>query len=48
MAPSVAAAVLAVERGARVVRVHDVRETVAALAVWSAMRQQDTGAAISQ
>lgn len=48
MAPSVAAAVLAMERGARVVRVHDVRETVAALAVWSAMRQQDTGAAISQ
>lgn len=48
MAPSVAAAVLAVERGARVVRVHDVRDTVAALAVWSAMRQQDTGAAISQ
>ena len=41
MAPSVAAAVLAVERGARVVRVHDVRETVAALAVWRAMRQQD-------
>lgn len=48
MAPSVAAAVLAVERGARVVRVHDVRDTVAALAVWSAMRQQDTGAAIFQ
>lgn len=38
MVPSVAAAVLAVERGASVVRVHDVRETVAALAVWSAMR----------
>ena len=37
MVPSVAAAVLAVERGASVVRVHDVRETVAALAVWSAM-----------
>ncbi len=36
--PSVAAAVLAVERGARVVRVHDVRETVAALQVWSAMQ----------
>ncbi|MDP1967669.1 MAG: dihydropteroate synthase [Burkholderiaceae bacterium] len=34
MAPSVAAALLAVERGARIVRVHDVRETVAALAVW--------------
>ncbi len=37
MVPSVAAALLAVERGASVVRVHDVRETVAALAVWSAM-----------
>ena len=36
--PSVAAAVLAVERGAAVVRVHDVRETVAALAVWRAMK----------
>jgi dihydropteroate synthase len=34
--PSVAAAVLAVERGARIVRVHDVRETVQALAVWRA------------
>ena len=39
MLPSVAAAVLAVERGASVVRVHDVRETVAALAVWSAMQR---------
>lgn len=37
MVPSVAAALLAVERGARVVRVHDVKETVAALAVWQAM-----------
>lgn len=36
MLPSVAAAVLAVERGARVVRVHDVDETVAALKVWHA------------
>ena len=35
--PSVAAALLAVERGARIVRVHDVRETVQALAVWRAM-----------
>lgn len=34
---SVAAALLAVERGARVVRVHDVRETVAALKVWAAV-----------
>ena len=37
MVPSVAAAVLAVDRGAQIVRVHDVRETVAALRVWSAM-----------
>lgn len=35
MVPSVTAAVLAVERGARVVRVHDVRETVQALKVWN-------------
>ena len=38
MVPSVVAAVLAVERGARVVRVHDVRETVQALKVWSASK----------
>ncbi len=36
--PSVAAALLAVERGARVVRAHDVRETVQALKVWMAAR----------
>jgi dihydropteroate synthase len=36
MVPSVAAALLAVERGARIVRVHDVRETVQALKVWLA------------
>lgn len=35
MIPSVAAALLAVERGARIVRVHDVAETVSALAVWN-------------
>lgn len=35
MMPSVIAAVLAVDRGARVVRVHDVRETVQALKIWS-------------
>lgn len=34
---SVAAALLAVDRGARVLRVHDVRETVDALKVWQAM-----------
>ncbi len=36
LVPSVAAAVLAVERGARIVRVHDVAETVAALRTWAA------------
>jgi dihydropteroate synthase len=38
MVPSVTAAVLAVERGARIVRVHDVGPTVSALAVWRAMK----------
>jgi dihydropteroate synthase len=38
-AASVAAALLAVERGARIVRVHDVRDTVAALEVFNAMQQ---------
>ena len=41
MVPSVAAALLAVERGARVVRVHDVRETVQALKVWVASKMTD-------
>jgi dihydropteroate synthase len=36
MVPSVAAALLAVERGARIVRVHDVAQTVQALKVWQA------------
>ncbi|MDM0103780.1 dihydropteroate synthase [Variovorax sp. J22R24] len=43
MVPSVAAAVLAVEQGATILRVHDVRETVAALAVWRAMKRQQQG-----
>ena len=38
MVPSVAAALLAVERGARVVRVHDVRETAQAMKVWVASK----------
>jgi len=38
VAASVAAALLAVERGARVVRVHDVRDTVDALKVWQALQ----------
>jgi dihydropteroate synthase len=41
MAPSVAAAVLAVVRGAHVVRVHDVKETVAVLKVYGAMEEQE-------
>jgi len=42
LVPSVAAAILAVERGAHVVRVHDVRETVAALKVRSAMQSNES------
>jgi len=38
VAASVAAALLAVERGAHIVRVHDVRETVDTLKVWAAVR----------
>lgn len=38
MVPSVAAALLAVERGAAIVRVHDVRETVQALKVLNAIQ----------
>lgn len=38
MVPSVAAALLAVERGAAIVRVHDVRETVLAIKVLNAIK----------
>jgi len=41
VAGSVAAAVLAAERGARMIRVHDVAPTVEALAVWAAVHAQD-------
>jgi dihydropteroate synthase len=41
LVPSVTAAMLAVDRGAAVVRVHDVRDTVAALAVWRAMKAEE-------
>jgi len=37
LAASVAAAVLAVQRGAAILRVHDVAATRDALAVWAAM-----------
>lgn len=40
--PSITAALLAVERGARIVRVHDVAETVQALQVWGAVAGQST------
>lgn len=40
MVPSVAAALLAVDRGARIVRVHDVRDTVVALSIWRAANEQ--------
>ena len=43
MVPSVVAAVLAVERGARVLRVHDVRETVQALKVLNATNSGSAG-----
>jgi dihydropteroate synthase len=38
LSASVAAALLAVERGARLIRVHDVKATVDALKVWQAVR----------
>ena len=39
MPASIAAALAAVARGAAMVRVHDVRETVDALKVWLAIEQ---------
>jgi dihydropteroate synthase len=39
---SVTAALLAVERGARIVRVHDVAATVDALKLWQAVQDQET------
>jgi dihydropteroate synthase len=44
MVPSVAAAMLAVQHGAHVVRVHDVKQTVQALRVLGAMRSQTSPA----
>jgi len=37
LSASVAAALIAVQRGAKIVRVHDVRDTVDALKIWNAM-----------
>jgi dihydropteroate synthase len=44
---SVAAALMAVDRGASVVRVHDVKATVDALKIWWAMQQQAAGHDVS-
>lgn len=44
VAGSVAAALIAVQRGARMIRVHDVAATVDALAVWHAVQAGDTPA----
>ena len=38
LSASVAAALMAVDRGARLVRVHDVKATVDALRVWQALQ----------
>jgi dihydropteroate synthase len=38
IAPSVAAAIMAADRGARIVRVHDVPETVDAFKLWGAIQ----------
>jgi dihydropteroate synthase len=43
--PSVAAALLAVDKGAAIVRVHDVKETVAALKIWAATQAALVGQA---
>ena len=45
LVPSVAAALLAVDRGAAIVRVHDVKETVAALKIWGAAQSAQGGQA---
>jgi dihydropteroate synthase len=47
-AASVAAALLAVERGARIVRVHDVAATRDALAVWEGVRRAGAAAAAGE
>ena len=39
LVPSVVAAMMAIERGARIVRVHDVSATVAGLKTWMAVEK---------
>ncbi len=38
VAPSIAAAILAADRGARIIRVHDVQQTVDSLKIWEAIQ----------
>ncbi len=38
VAPSIAAAIMAADRGARIIRVHDVQETVDSLKIWEAIQ----------
>ena len=38
LAPSIAAAIMAADRGAQIIRVHDVPETVGALKLWEAIQ----------
>ncbi|MNT46630.1 Dihydropteroate synthase [compost metagenome] len=45
VAASIAAAVCALERGAFIVRVHDVEQTVDAVKTWWAVRNESVGAA---
>lgn len=45
LVPSVAAALIAAQNGARVLRVHDVKETVQALQVWQAVQAQTVATA---
>lgn len=47
MVPSVVAAVAAAARGASILRVHDVAETVAALAIWRALGLHSDGGLIN-
>jgi dihydropteroate synthase len=38
LGPSIAAAILAADRGAKIIRVHDVSETIDALKLWEAVK----------
>lgn len=46
VAPSVAAAIMAADRGASIVRVHDVAETVDALKLWAAIQVDISGSVL--